>query len=85
MKYEQAKPLLDDLVNIAVLYHASSMLRTKIYEALDEFLPTLDAGCLERGCPCYDERDNLRKPEKLEDYEYQGRFPDEKDNLLNGG
>ena len=58
MKYQQAKPLIDKLIHIAVLYHASpGLLRSKMYEAIDEYLPTLDAGCLERGCPAYDERD----------------------------
>jgi hypothetical protein len=58
MKYQQAKPLIDKLIHIAVLYHASpGLLREKMFKEIDEFLPTLDAGCLERGCPAYDERD----------------------------
>ena len=46
MRYTQAKPLVETLMNIAVLYHASpTLLREKIYNALDEFLPDLDEGC----------------------------------------
>jgi hypothetical protein len=58
MRYAQAKPLLDKLQNIAVLYHAApSLLRTKLYEALDEFIPDLDEGCRERGCIAVDHFD----------------------------
>lgn len=40
---------------IAVLYHASpTLLREKVYNALDEFLPDLDEGCRERGCIAVD-------------------------------
>jgi hypothetical protein len=61
MRYEQAKPLVEKLMNLAVLYHgAPSMLRHKLYEALDEYLPDLDAGCRERGCIAVDHfKDNL--------------------------
>ena len=56
MKYEQAKPLVEKLMTIAVLYHnAPSMLRAKIYEAIDEYLPDLDEGCRERGCIAIDD------------------------------
>ena len=54
MKYQQAKPLIEKLKHIAVLYHASSMLPMKIYEALDEYLPDMDEGCRERGCIAVD-------------------------------
>jgi hypothetical protein len=55
MRYEQAKPLVETLMNIAVLYHgAPSMLRDKLYTALDAFLPDLDEGCRERGCIAVD-------------------------------
>lgn len=55
MKYSQAKPLVNKLVDIAILYHASpTMLREKVYNALDEFLPDLDEGCRERGCIAVD-------------------------------
>ena len=55
MRYEQAKPLVEKLMDIAVLYHgAPSLLREKIYNALDEYLPTLDEGCRERGCIAVD-------------------------------
>ena len=50
MRYEQAKPLVQKLMEIAVMYHASELLRQKIYDALDEYLPDLDEGCRERGC-----------------------------------
>ena len=56
MRNEQAKPLVEKLMDIAVLYHgAPSMLREKIYNALDEFLPDLDEGCRERGCIAVDD------------------------------
>jgi len=56
MRYEQAKPLVNKLIDIAILYHgAPSLLREKIYNALDEFLPNLDEGCLERGCIAVDD------------------------------
>ncbi len=55
MRYEQARPLVEKLMDIAVLYHgAPSVLRDKIYTALDEFLPDLDEGCRERGCIAVD-------------------------------
>jgi hypothetical protein len=55
MKYQQAKPLVDKLIQIAILYHAApTMLREKIYEALDEYLPDMDEGCRERGCIAVD-------------------------------
>ena len=50
MRYEQAKPLVQKLMEITVMYHASELLRQKIYDALDEYLPDLDEGCRERGC-----------------------------------
>ena len=55
MRYEQARPLVNTLMEIAVLNHASpSLLREKIYKALDEFLPDMDDGCRERGCIAVD-------------------------------
>jgi hypothetical protein len=54
MRYEQAKPLVEKLKVIAVLYHASQLLPLKIYEALDEFLPDMDEACRERGCIAVD-------------------------------
>lgn len=54
MRYEQAKPLVEKIKVIAVLYHASQLLPMKIYEALDEFLPDLDEGCRARGCIAVD-------------------------------
>ena len=51
MNYQQARPLVEELMNIAVLYHAAPMqLRTKIYAAVDKHIPDLDEGCKERGC-----------------------------------
>ena len=54
MRYEQAKPLVEKLKVIAVLYHASQLLPLKIYEALDEYLPDMDEGCRARGCMAVD-------------------------------
>ena len=55
MRYEQAKPIVEELMNVAILFHGSpSMLRTKIYDVLDKHLPELDPACMERGCPCVD-------------------------------
>jgi hypothetical protein len=52
MRYEQAKPLVQKLMEIAVLYHGSpSMLRKKISTAVCEGIPELDPACMERGCP----------------------------------
>ena len=55
MRYEQAKPLVEKLISISVLFHGSpSLLRKKLYEALDKYLPDLDEGCRERGCIAID-------------------------------
>lgn len=55
MRYEQAKPLVEKLMDLAILYHASpSQLRFKIYDALDEYLPDMDEGCRTRGCIAVD-------------------------------
>ena len=43
-------------MSISVLFHGSpSLLRKKLYEALDEYLPDLDEGCRERGCIAIDD------------------------------
>ena len=56
MRYEQAKPLVEQLTDLAILYHASpSVLRFKIYTALDEYLPDMDEGCRTRGCIAVDD------------------------------
>ena len=55
MKYSQSKELVDELMNIAVLFHASSMLRTKIADVIDKHIPDLDPACMERGCTCIDD------------------------------
>ena len=54
MRYEQAKPLIEKLQVIAVLYHASQLLPVKLYEVLDGYLPDMDEGCRERGCIAVD-------------------------------
>ena len=55
MKYSQSKELVDELMNIAVLFHASSMLRTKIADVIDKHIPDLDPACMERGCTAIDD------------------------------
>lgn len=55
MNYQQAKPLVDELEKLAILYHGSRLLRGKIYEAIDAFLPDMDEACLERGCTAVDD------------------------------
>ena len=43
MKYDHAKPLIERLMHVAVLYHMSpGMLRTRIFDALKELLETLE-------------------------------------------
>jgi hypothetical protein len=55
MKYSQSKPLVEELMNIAVLFHGSpTMLRAKIWVAIDKHIPDLDPACMERGCTCID-------------------------------
>lgn len=55
MKYSQAKPLVEQLMNIAVVFSSSpTLLREKIYAALDEYLPDMDEGCRTRGCIAVD-------------------------------
>ena len=55
MKYSQSKPLVEELMNIAILFHGSpTMLRTKIADAIDKHIPDLDLACMERGCTCID-------------------------------
>ena len=54
MKYSQSKPLVEELMNIAVLFHASALLRTKIADVIDKHIPDLDPACMERGCTCID-------------------------------
>ena len=56
------KELLSELCNVAIMFHASVALRTKIYDVLErhlakeEGLTVIDRGCYERGCACYDDR-----------------------------
>ena len=62
MRYAQAKPLVEKLMSIAVLYSGSpTLLRKKIHDAIDEFIPDLDEGCRERGCIAVD---NFKPEEK---------------------
>ena len=42
-------------MNIAVLFHASALLRTKIADVIDKHIPDLDPACMERGCTCIDD------------------------------
>lgn len=57
-----SKELLSELCNVAIMFHASVALRTKIYDVLErhlakeEGLTVIDRGCYERGCACYDDR-----------------------------
>jgi hypothetical protein len=53
--YKQNEALIDELVNSAIIHHASSVLRTRIAEILYKHIPTLDQACYERGCPCIDQ------------------------------
>ena len=55
MKYSQSKPLVEELMNIAVLFHASALLRTKIADVIDKHIPDLDPACMERGCTAVDD------------------------------
>ena len=55
MKYSQSKPLVEELMNIAVLFHASALLRTKIADVIDKHIPNLDPACMERGCTAVDD------------------------------
>jgi hypothetical protein len=56
MKYSQSKPLVEELMNLAILFHGSpTMLRTKIYDAIDKHIPDLDPACMERGCTAIDD------------------------------
>ena len=55
MKYSQSKELVDELMNIAVLFHASALLRTKIADVIDKHIPDLDPACMERGCTAIDD------------------------------
>jgi hypothetical protein len=55
MKYSQSKPLVEELLNIAILFHGSKpMLREKIADLIDKHIPDLDPACMERGCTAVD-------------------------------
>lgn len=53
MQYK--KELMDELCNAAILHHASSALRLKLFEVLDKHLPHIGDVCCERGCIEYEE------------------------------
>jgi hypothetical protein len=55
MKYSQSKPLVEELMHVAVLFHASALLRTKIADVIDKHIPNLDPACMERGCTAIDD------------------------------
>lgn len=55
MKYSQSKELVDELMHVAVLFHASALLRTKIADVIDKHIPDLDPACMERGCTAIDD------------------------------
>jgi len=56
MKYSQSKPLVEELINLAILFHGSpTMLRTKIADVIDKYIPDLDPACMERGCTAIDD------------------------------
>ena len=55
MKYSQSKELVDELIHVAVLFHASALLRTKIADVIDKHIPDLDPACMERGCTAIDD------------------------------
>lgn len=62
MRYSQSKPLVEKLMSIAVLFSGSpTLLRKKIHDAIDEYIPDLDEGCRERGCIAVD---NFKTEEK---------------------
>ena len=55
MRYSQSKPLVEELMNLAILFHGSpTMLRTKIADTIDKHIPDLDPACMERGCTAID-------------------------------
>lgn len=51
MQYD--RELIEDLREIAILYHASSLLSYKLQEVLDRHIPHLGETCMERGCVDY--------------------------------
>jgi hypothetical protein len=45
--------LIEDLREMAILYHSSSLLSYKLQEVLDKHLPHIGDNCMERGCVDY--------------------------------
>jgi hypothetical protein len=56
MKYSQSKKLVEEIIDIAILFHGSKpMLREKIADLIDKHIPDLDPACMERGCTAIDD------------------------------
>lgn len=53
MRYD--RELIDELSEIAILYHASRQLPYKLLEVLDKHLPHIGDVCKERGCIEYED------------------------------
>ena len=51
MQYD--RELIEDLREVAILYHASSLLSYKLQEVLDRHIPHFGEACMERGCVDY--------------------------------
>lgn len=52
MQYD--KDLIDELSQVAILYHASSLLPYKLQAILEKYIPHLGEACKERGCIDYE-------------------------------
>lgn len=52
MQYD--KDLIQELREVAILYHASSLLSYKLQDVLDKHIPHLGEACKERGCVDYE-------------------------------
>jgi hypothetical protein len=52
MQYD--KELIEELREVAILYHASSLLPYKLMDVLDKHIPHLGEACKERGCVDFD-------------------------------
>ena len=51
MQYD--RDLIEELREVAILYHASSQISYKLQEVLDRHIPHLGEICMERGCVDY--------------------------------
>ena len=54
MQYK--KELIRELLDVAILFHASQELPHKLLEVLDKHLPHIGDVCCERGCIEYQEK-----------------------------